>query len=108
MKRAVPAERGLLRGCQDSRRGMGEMPRGIYLGADPKVTELHLAPGVHQHVGGLHICGGKNCIIHFILDNKYSIYNEYPPLEGDTSKSSSWPCTGQPQISREHWHGGFG
>lgn len=62
MNRAVPAERAGLWGCQvilTLEREWGEMQRGHYLGADPKVTELHLAPGVHQHIGRLHICLGE-------------------------------------------------
>lgn len=92
MKRAVPAERGLPGDC-DTRKGK---KGGIYLGADPKVTELHLAPGVHQHIGWLHIClGEKKGIIHIILGNTNTIYTEIQdgrePQQNPAPKSSNIP-----------------
>lgn len=63
MNRAVPAEGrelwGWLSGSQVilTLEGEGaEIYRGNYLRANPEVTQLHLAPRVHQHIRRLHIC----------------------------------------------------
>lgn len=70
MNRAVPAEGSELWGCLSGsqviltpERERADLERGNYLRADPKVTQLHLASRVHQHIGGLHICRGNKTIL---------------------------------------------
>lgn len=71
MNRALPAERSLLWGCLSGSQVISDITKragtylkgGNYLCADPKVTQLHLASCVHQHIRWLHICWGNKSVV---------------------------------------------